>query len=135
MNEVVIPYKVKDTFNAIQPKQGRRGAAVRPEPELAATLKNVCGINAPAKNRDDLVPVFLTGVPGLNNPKGNGTPSEKLRLNTKWQAGQTSNRLGVSAVTTTGSPTVAGCRTTSSTSRCRSSAASSRACRTTSATP
>ena len=39
--------------------------------------------------------VFLQGVPGINNPRGKGTPSEMLRLNTKWQAGQTFNRLGV----------------------------------------
>ncbi|MGZ4591762.1 MAG: DUF4331 family protein, partial [Actinomycetes bacterium] len=64
------------------------------KPELAALLKNVCGVNAPTDNRDDLVTVFLTGIKGLNQPK-KVTPSEQLRLNTRPVAGQTPSRLGV----------------------------------------
>ena len=95
VNEVVIPYKVKDTFNSLKPKQDAAALPFVQSSELAATLNAVCGTKAPVKNRDDLVQVFLTGVPGINNPKGNGTPSEMLRLNTRWQAGQTFDRLGV----------------------------------------
>jgi hypothetical protein len=90
----VIPYQVKDTFNAIPPTKDAAALPFVQKPELAALLKNVCGVNAPTDNRDDLVQVFLTGVPGLNSPKG-VTPSEQLRLNTNAIGGQSFNRLGV----------------------------------------
>lgn len=95
VNEVVIPYQVKDTFNSLRPKDDAAALPFVLNSELAATLNAVCGTKAPVKDRTDLVQVFLTGVPGVNNPKGKGTPSEMLRLNTRWQAGQTFNRLGV----------------------------------------
>lgn len=95
VNEVVIPYHVKDAFNSLRPKDDGVALPFVVEPELAALLKNVCGVDAPLKDRTDLVQVFLTGVPNINNPKGKGAASEMLRLNTRWQAGQTFNRLGV----------------------------------------
>jgi hypothetical protein len=95
VNEVVIPYQVKDTFNSLKPTQDAAALPFVENSELAATLNAVCGTNAPVKDRDDLVQVFLQGVPGINNPKGAGTPSEMLRLNTRWQDGQTFDRLGV----------------------------------------
>ena len=95
VNEVVIPYQVKDTFNSLKPTQDAAALPFVKSSELAATLNAVCGTNAPVKDRDDLVQVFLQGVPGINNPKGAGTPSEMLRLNTRWQDGQTFDRLGV----------------------------------------
>jgi len=95
VNEVVIPYKVKDTFNSLKPTQDAAALPYVQNSELAATLNAVCGTHAPVHNRTDLVQVFLQGVPGINNPRGKGTPSEMLRLNTKWQAGQSFNRLGV----------------------------------------
>jgi hypothetical protein len=134
VNEVVIPYKVKDTFNSLKPTQDAAALPFVQNSELAATLNAVCGTHAPVKDRTDLVQVFLQGVPGINNPKGKGTPSEMLRLNTTWQAGRPSTGSACWAGTATSSRTVAGCRTTSSTSPCRPSAASSRACRTTSVT-
>jgi hypothetical protein len=94
VNEAVIPYQVKDTFNAIPPSKDSAALPFVQKSELAALLKNVCGVNAPIDNRDDLVSVFLTGVPGLNQPKG-VTPSEQLRLNLNPFGGQTASRLGV----------------------------------------
>jgi hypothetical protein len=94
VNEAVIPYSVKDTFNAIPPSMDAAALPFVKKPELAALLKNVCGVNAPTDNRNDLVTVFLTGIPGLNQPTG-VTPSEELRLNTKPFSGQTESRLGV----------------------------------------
>ena len=58
-------------------------------------MNAVCGTDIKVKNRDDLVQVFLKGVPGINNPVGKERPAEYLRLNTKWQAGQPASRLGV----------------------------------------
>jgi hypothetical protein len=52
------------------------------------------GIPAPATPRNDLVQVFLTGVPGLNQPAG-VRPSEMLRLNMSTAAAAAPNRLGV----------------------------------------
>jgi Domain of unknown function (DUF4331) len=94
VNEAIIPYSVKDTFNSIPPSKDAAALPFVQKPELAALLKNVCGVNAPTDNRDDLVTVFLKGIPGINQPAG-VTPSEELRLNTKPFAGQTSSRLGV----------------------------------------
>jgi hypothetical protein len=95
VNEVVIPYQVKDTFNALAPRKDAAALPFVRSSELAATLNAVCGTDAPVKNRDDLVQVFLKGVPGVNNPRGTERPAEYLRLNTEWQDGQTFNRLGV----------------------------------------
>ena len=50
-------------------------------PELPKLIEAVYGIDAPETPRNDLVSVFLTGVKGLNMPKGKITPSEQLRLN------------------------------------------------------
>jgi hypothetical protein len=94
VNEAVIPYKIKDTFNSIPPSKDAAALPFVEKPELAALLKNVCGVNAPLTHRDDLVAVFLTGIKGLNQPKG-VTPSEQLRLNTTKFGGQTQSRLGV----------------------------------------
>ena len=95
VNEVVVPYRVKDTFNSLKPKQDAAALPFVENSELAATLNAVCGTDAPVRNRDDLVQVFLTGIPGINNPTGDGTPSEMLRLSTRWLDGQPSSRLGV----------------------------------------
>jgi hypothetical protein len=96
VNEAVIPYRVKDTFNSIPPSKDAAALPFVQKPELAQLLNKVCGFNAPTTDRKDLVQVFLQGVPNINKPKGAVTPSEELRLNTKWQAGQPgNNRLGV----------------------------------------
>jgi len=95
VNEVVIPYQVKDTFNALKPRKDAAALPFVQEPEVAHLLKNVCGVNAPTNNRDDLVQVFLTGIPGINNPRGKERPAEYIRLNTVWQQGQPFSRLGV----------------------------------------
>jgi len=96
VNEVVIPYKVKDTFNAIDPTQDAAALPFVLEPELGYLLKNVCGVAVPKlKDRQDLVTVFLKGVPGVNQPKNLQAPSEQLRLNVRRVPDQTFSRLGV----------------------------------------
>jgi len=95
VNELVIPYKVKDTFNSLKPRQDAAALPFVQQSELAATLNAVCGTKAPVNDRTDLVQIFLTGVPTINNPRGKERPAEYLRLNTVWQKGQTFNRLGV----------------------------------------
>jgi hypothetical protein len=96
VNEVVVPLKAKDAFNALPPA---KDADVFPtlsapplstqgpiplvtDPILAEQIKALYGIQVPNAPRNDLVSVFLTGVPGLNKPRGNVRPAEVLRLNT-----------------------------------------------------
>ena len=50
------------------------------DPEVPKLLSLLFGVRSPAAPRDDLVTIFLKGIPGLNQPP-NVTPSEMLRLN------------------------------------------------------
>ncbi len=95
VNEVVIPYQVKDTFNSLKPRQDAAALPFVQNSELAATINAVCGTDIKVKNRADLVQVFLKGVTGINNPRGKERAAEYIRLNTAWQAGQPNSRLGV----------------------------------------
>ena len=80
VNEVVIGLKDKDRFNASEPKDDAQFLTYVTNPTLPALLQALFGVAAPtAIPRGDLVAVFLTGVPGLNQT---ATPCEMLRLNT-----------------------------------------------------
>ena len=94
VNEAIIPIKVKDAFNAISPDMDVAAGALPlvQNPEPARLLNALYGIKVPTGERDDLVAVFLTGVPGallglpggtapMNVPGGKATASEMLRLN------------------------------------------------------
>ena len=94
VNEVVIPLKDKDRFNASRPQGDAQFLPYVTDPGLPKVIEKVYGIKAPAAPRNDLVQVFLTGVPGLNQPK-NVVPGEMLRLKLSPVAGQTPSRLGV----------------------------------------
>ena len=95
VNEVVIPLKLKDAFNGLKPTGDAAALKYVTNPELPKLIKAVYGIKAPATPRKDLVSVFLTGVEGLNMPKGKITPSEQLRLNMSTPVTAQPNRLGV----------------------------------------
>jgi hypothetical protein len=73
------------------------------DPEIARLLKAIYKIDVPPTPRNDLVTVFLTGVPGLNQP-ANVKPAEMLRLNTAIMPAANPNRLGVLAGDTQGFP-------------------------------
>ncbi len=94
VNEVVIPVKDKDKFNASQPSNDTQFLDYVTKPELPKLIEAVYGIPAPDEPRNDLVSVFLTGVDGLNQPEG-VTPSEQLRLNLTTPVTENPNRLGV----------------------------------------
>lgn len=91
VNEVVIglgqtiPGTIdKDLFNSVDPTQD--GVLIdyvtHPTlPELLELLFGDAGAVAPEPPRDDLVSVFLTGLPGINQPAG-VVGSEMLRLDT-----------------------------------------------------
>src|SRR4029450_7777777 len=80
VNEVVIAAKDKDRFNASAPSGDSQFLNYVTNPELPKLIEAIYGMPAPNVPRNDLVQVFLTGVPGLNQPP-NVTPGEELRLN------------------------------------------------------
>ncbi|NYJ02245.1 hypothetical protein HNR19_002943 [Nocardioides thalensis] len=94
VNEVVVPLKDKNRFNASQPADDGQFLDYVTEPELPKLIEAVYGLDAPAKPRNDLVSVFLTGVEGLNQPDG-VTPSEQLRLNMTTPVTEDPSSLGV----------------------------------------
>jgi hypothetical protein len=104
VNEIVIPVGKKDLFNASEPAQdvANFGAYVV-DPEPARLLNALFGIKVPATPRNDLVQVFATGVPGLNQPAG-VSPGEMLRLNLAIAPAAKPNRFGVLAGDLAGFP-------------------------------
>ncbi len=97
VNEVVIGLPDKDKFNASEPLGDAQFAVYVTHPTLPALLEVLFGVTAPtAFPRTDLVSIFLTGVPGLNQPM-NVTGAEMLRLNTSTPvtAAGSQNNLGV----------------------------------------
>jgi hypothetical protein len=99
VNEVVIPLGLKDRFNASEPVNDAQFLPFVQNPEPARLIPILYpGVSVPPAPRNaDIVPIFLTGVPGLNQPP-NVRPSEMIRLNTAIAptapVGQ-GNRLGV----------------------------------------
>jgi Domain of unknown function (DUF4331) len=83
VNEVVIGLKDKNRFNGSEPKDDGQFADYVTNPTLPALIDIALGTQFQPNNfpRKDLVAAFLTGIPGLNQPK-NVKASEMLRLNT-----------------------------------------------------
>ena len=104
VNEVVIPLKDKDKFNVSEPFNdvANFGAYVV-DPELAKLFHLIYGLSVPPAPRNDLVAVFATGVPGLNQPAG-VSPGEMLRLNMSIAPVTSPSRLGVLAGDLAGFP-------------------------------
>jgi hypothetical protein len=105
VNELVIGLKDKNKFNASEPSDDGQFLVYVTNPTLPALLNVLFGVTPPCLPRTDLVTVFLTGVPGLNQPIG-VVPSEMLRLNTTTppQPKGMQNNLGVIAGDTAGFP-------------------------------
>ena len=86
VNEVVIGLRDKDRFNASEPKDDPQflNYVTNPTlPELLEALFGGAGVQAPNNfPRNDLVAVFLTGIPGVTKPANLTAPGEMLRLNT-----------------------------------------------------
>lgn len=103
VNEVVIPVGQKDRWNGSKPADDGQFLSYVTDPEVPKLLQAVYNIPAPATPRNDLVQVFLTGVPNLNQPSG-VRPSEMLRLNTDIAPTARPARLGVLANDIAGFP-------------------------------
>jgi hypothetical protein len=105
VNEVVLPLKFKDIFNGSEPRGDKalfdgneefRNRVL--DPEVAKLMTALYGVSVPPAPRNDLVQVFLTGIPGANQPP-NVVPAEMIRLNVAVPvtASANVNRLGVIA--------------------------------------
>jgi len=84
VNELVIPLGQKDHFNASDPKDDAQFLSFVQDPEPARLIPLLYpGVFTcfPTPPRNDLVAIFLTGIPGLNQPKS-VKPAEMIRLNT-----------------------------------------------------
>ncbi len=103
VNEIVVPLGVKDTFNNLKPWQDSAALPLVLDPEPARLLTALYGLKVPPAPRNDIVQVFLTGVPGLNQPP-NVVGSEQLRLNVAIPPTATPNSLGVLAKDVAGFP-------------------------------
>jgi hypothetical protein len=95
VNEVVVPLGFKDIFNGSQPKDDiPRFAGPVVDPELARLLNALYQVKVPPAPRNDIVTVFATGVPGLNQP-ANVKAAEMMRLNMMTPVAANPSRLGV----------------------------------------
>ena len=102
INEVIIPTRLKDKWNASRPSKDAQFEQYYRTPMLAAVINQLYGLGIQETNRDDLVAVLLTGVPGLNftGPK----LADMLRVNLSIPPTASPNRLGVLAGDTAGFP-------------------------------
>jgi hypothetical protein len=81
VNEVVVPLGSKDAFNASYPINDAQFAPKVLDPEVAQLIPVLYpGVQVPPAPRNDIATIFLTGIPGLNQPDA-VTPSEMIRLN------------------------------------------------------
>lgn len=107
VNEVIVPLAFKDVFNASEPKNDGRFLSVVTDPEPARLLKALYGLDVPPTPRNDLVTIFLTGIPGLNQPP-DVQPAEIAHLNLAVPVTANPNRMGVLGGDNQGYPN--GCR-------------------------
>jgi Domain of unknown function (DUF4331) len=74
------------------------------DPEVAKLIPQLYpGVTVPEAPRDDIVTIFLTGIPDVNQPK-NVKPSEMIRLNTSIMPSASPDRLGLLAGQNDGFP-------------------------------
>jgi hypothetical protein len=107
VNEVVIGLADKDRFNASKPRDDAQFLGYVTNPVLPALIETLFPAAKAPTNfpRNDLVTVFLKGLPGVNQPR-NVAPSEMLRLNTSTlpTAAAAQNPLGVAGGDAAGFP-------------------------------
>ncbi|MDQ3045593.1 MAG: DUF4331 domain-containing protein, partial [Chloroflexota bacterium] len=103
VNELAVAVQDKDVFNGSVPADDAQFLDYVTTPILPGLINAIYGIDVPAGDRQDLVQVFLTGVPGLNQP-ANVAPSEMIRLNMAIPPAASPNPLGVIGGDTAGYP-------------------------------
>ena len=96
VNEVVVPLAAKDLWNYSKPADDAQFLGGVTDPELARLFTALYNIKVPPTPRDDLVAIFLTGIPGATQPATDTLkPSEQLRLNMGVPPSANPNALGV----------------------------------------
>jgi hypothetical protein len=95
VNEVVVPLSTKDAFNSLEPTGDGAALSFVTNPLLPPLMNALFGVQTPPTPRNDLVTIFLTGIPGLNQIGTAPRPSEMLRLNTAVPPSARPHRLGV----------------------------------------
>jgi Domain of unknown function (DUF4331) len=103
VNEVIVPLAAKDLFNASRPADDAQFLAGVQDPIPGRLIPAIYGVDVPPAPRDDLVTIFLTGIPDLNQP-ANVVPSEQLRLNLAVPPSDDPDPLGVLAGDNAGFP-------------------------------
>jgi hypothetical protein len=96
VNEAVIDLARKDAFNGLEPSGDAAALDRVTDPEVPKLLQLVFNVDSPAAPRNDLVTIFLTGIPGLNQPV-NVRASEQLRLNMAIPPSASPHPMGVLA--------------------------------------
>ncbi len=94
VNEAVIDLARKDAFNGLEPTGDAVALDRVTDPEVPKLLNLIFGVQSPPAPRTDLVSIFLTGIPGLNQPP-NVRPSEMLRLNVAVPPATSPDTMGV----------------------------------------
>jgi hypothetical protein len=94
VNEAVIDLARKDVFNGLEPTGDAAALDRVVDPEVPKLLELLFGVASPPTPRNDLVAIFLTGIPGLNQPP-NVRPAELLRLNVAIPPSSSPHRMGV----------------------------------------
>ncbi len=85
VNELLIGLGDKDNWGQSQPSRFDGTAFLKyvTNPTFPAIIESLFGTAAPTTfPRNDLVAVFLTGVPGVNKPAASSVLADELRLNT-----------------------------------------------------
>jgi Domain of unknown function (DUF4331) len=103
VNEAVIDLARKDAFNGLEPTGDVAALDRVTDPEVPKLLKLVFNVDSPPAPRTDLVTIFLTGIPGLNQP-ANVRASEQLRLNMGIPPSASPHPMGVLAGDLAGFP-------------------------------
>ena len=94
VNEAVIDLARKDAFNGLEPTGDAVALDRVTDPEVPKLLSAIFGVQSPPAPRHDLVAIFLTGIPGLNQPP-NVRPAEMLRLNVAVPPSSNPDPMGV----------------------------------------
>ena len=96
INEVIIGTDNKDLWNRLSPATDKRFVDYYRTPILAAVINKLYpGLNVPETNRNDLVQVLLTGIPGLNNTGSTLADELRINLSTPVTPADKFSRLGV----------------------------------------
>src|SRR5918992_2606821 len=107
INEVVIPLGKKDQFNRTKPHEdAKRYGKFALNPEVARLMNALFPgvVNAPERNRTDIVQALLTGIPNLTQIGRKPAAADTLKLNLGVPPSANPNRFGVLANDPAGFP-------------------------------